>query len=472
MKKNSTNFYKERILFLINFEPDKSLQEQTGPGILTPNTIPSNVNRDTSNEYPNYCKYPNKAVSPGIKIKGASGKDALIPNYCYYKSPIKNSEKGGITGIFIPKNAEIKFFKEGDILKTLKDISIKYKENERELGINLRTILPIDGVFKFYDDDGEEYIARIYQPETNGDWVFKGYFKSDGITEYIPPKWEDPRTPYMRFIDEWGTLISFSTFVVSAILTPFTGGGSMALWLEFAIEMGVGTAIAIRDYQKGDNIGAAFSLMQGMLPLLKNSKILTGISKSELKELEEEIVRAGINGNSSQNELISFYDNLATTKPHLQKTLTKIFDQDPYTKLKLSKNLGEALGKQVTDNIMNEMKIMFKENPNMFKDLKFRERLWFRELSLNGIFILLELVAQIVLGRVLNDEEKAKLYQIFTNIPDSHKKDFYLSFISNMENLDTILESEETEKFLFKGKVSTEGIVEYQEYLKSMEKLK
>jgi hypothetical protein len=90
----------------------------------------------------------------------------------------------------------------------------------------------------------------------------------------------------------------------------------------------------------------------------------------------------------------------------------------------------------------------------------------------NGIFILLELVAQIVLGRVLNDEEKAKLYQIFTNIPDSHKKDFYLSFISNMENLDTILESEETEKFLFKGKVSTEGIVEYQEYLKSMEKSK
>jgi hypothetical protein len=41
-----------------------------------------------------------------------------------------------------------------------------------------------------------------------------------------------------------------------------------------------------------------------------------------------------------------------------------------------------------------------------------------------------------------------------------------------MENLDTILESEETEKFLFKGKVSTEGIVEYQEYLKSMEKSK
>lgn len=461
------NNFKNRFIFLTNFDPSLSLNEQTGPGITSLTPINEPYVKDTKNEYPNYCKYPSMAVWPVRNSVGASGEDALIPNYCYYKAGIANSEKGGVGGVFIPKNSKISFVTSEVLEKTADRLSKQYGENKRDLLIRLQEILPIGTVLSFYNDDGQRYTSRVWAP--NDEWVFKWYHKEgDKNTPYVQPEWVDPRTGYGKFIDKWGTLVSFATFIVSAILSPFTEGTSLYIWYELAIELGIGGAIAIRDIQKGDNIGAFFSLVQAFLPLLKNKKILTGISSSELRELQEEIIRAGINENSTQQELIRFYNNLSTTKPELQKTLTKIFDQDPYTLTKLSKSLAGELGEEVKNQIMREMKIMFKENPNLFKDLNLLDKLWARELGLNGIVMIIELASEIALGKKLNNQEKEKLNKIFYKIPKTHHEEFYKSFMVNVENIDEILESEETEKFLFKGEVSTERIVEYQEYLKKI----
>jgi hypothetical protein len=425
--------------------------------------------KDTKNEYPNYCKYPSMAVWPARNSVGASGEDALIPNYCYYKSGIVNSENGGVGGIFIPKNSEIIFVTESVLEKTAEKLSKQYGESKRDLFIRLKEILPIGSVLSFYNDKSQKYTARVWAP--NDEWVFKWYHKEGNKDEpYSQPNWNDPRTGYGKFIDKWGTLVSFATFILSAILSPFTEGTSLYLWLEFAVEMGVGSAIAIRDIQKGDNIGAFFSLVQSFLPLLKNKKILTGVSSSELRELQEEIINAGINENSTQQQLINFYSNLSVTKPKLQKTLTKIFDQDPYTLTKLSKNLASEVGEGVKNQIMSEMKIMFKRNPNLFKDLNFLDKLWVRELGLNGIVMIIEFASEIALGKKLNNQEKEKLNKIFYKIPETHHEEFYKSFMGNVENIEEILDSKESEDFMTTEDVDMEGLRKYRNSIENYNK--
>lgn len=464
------DFYKKRIKYLIKFDSSKTINEQTGPGFTTQTEpgVPSisQTVEDSKNKYPNYCRYKQYAIFPTKNKQGASGEDTLIDGYCFYKSGIRNSREGGIGGIFIPKNAEIKFITSRTIDNASKVFSEIYGESERDLKIQLEKILPIGSVNKFYDDDGEEYRARVYQPEGYDDWVFKGFYKSDGVTPYVPPEWVDPRGKYGKFIDEWGQLMQWSIIIASAIASPFTGGGSLAIILEFAVEMGIGLAVGVRDFQKGDNIGAVFSLIQGILPLLKNYKVLTGISRKELKELEEEIIKSGLNESSSQRDLISFYNNLQNSKPEVLKTLTKIFDQDPYTKLKLSKGLTETLGEEAKKQIMKEMRIMFEQTPSMFKKLKLSEKLWARELGLNGIFLILEIALEVVLGRKFNNSEKEKLSKIFAKIPESHRLEFAESFASGIENFDETINSVETNNFLFKGKVDTEALDEYIKYVK------
>jgi hypothetical protein len=329
----------------------------------------------------------------------------------------------------------------------------------------LSKILPIGSVVSFYNDKNEKYVARLWKKGGIDEWVFKWYHKQGERNQpYIQPNWEDPRSGYAKFIDKWGQLMAWTTFIVSAILSPFTGGGSYVLWIELAAELGVGIAVAIRDLQKGDNIGAFFSVLQGILPLLKTTKILTGISELELKELQEEIVRAGINSRSSQQDVIVFYNSLS---PKNQKTLTKIFDQDPYTKVKLSKNISKEIGDDITKQVMNELKIMFEQNPNLLKDLKLLEKLWARELGLNGIVMLIEFASEITLGRKLNNQEKEKLSQIFYKIPESHREEFFKSFMSNSEKLDEIINSEETEKFRTTSEVDMSQLEKYLNYVET-----
>jgi len=460
------NNFKDRFIFLSNFNPSLALNEQTGPGITSFTPMNQNLPRDTKNDYPNYCKYPSMAVWPLRNSVKASGEDALIPNYCYYRSGISNSKEGGVGGVFIPKNSEINFATEESLEKTADELSKKYGESKRDLLIRLKEILPIGSVVSFYSDDGQKYNARIWAP--NDEWVFKWYHKTGTKDKpYVEPEWIDPRSGFGKIVDKWGTFISFATFIVSALLSPFTEGTSLYIWYELAIELGVGGAIAIRDIQKGDNIGAFFSLAQAFLPLLKNKKILTGISSSELRELQEEIIRAGINENSTQQELISFYNNLSSSKPELQKTLTKIFDQDPYTLTKLSKSLASELGDEVKNQIMNEMKIMFKQNPNLFKDLRLLDKLWARELGLNGVLMIIEFASEIALGKKLNNQEKEKLNKVFYKIPEEHYEEFYKSFMRNVENIDEILDSEETENFITTEDVDMDELHKYRDSIES-----
>jgi hypothetical protein len=462
------NNIKDRINFLMNFDPKKNLSEQTGPGIMPTKYgyVPDNIEpKEDPNKYPKYCKYPSMAVLPSKNSAGASGEDALIPNYCCYKSPRINSVDGGEQIVYIPKDSEISFVTPRAIERTAESFALEYGESKRDLIVHLSKILPIGSVVSFYNDKNEKYVARLWKKGGIDEWVFKWYHKQGEKNQpYVQPTWEDPRSGYAKFIDKWGQLMAWTTFIVSAILSPFTGGGSYVLWIELAAELGVGIAVAIRDLQKGDNIGAFFSVLQGILPLLKTTKILTGISELELKELQEEIVRAGINSRSSQQEVIVFYNSLS---PKNQKTLTKIFDQDPYTKVKLSKNISKEIGDDITKQVMNELKIMFEQNPNLLKDLKLLEKLWARELGLNGIVMLIEFASEITLGKKLNNQEKEKLSQIFYKIPESHREEFFKSFMSNAEKLDEIINSEETEKFRTTSEVDMSQLEKYLNYVET-----
>ncbi len=123
---------------------------------------PAYVNRETSKDredrerekaekikrtYPNYCKYPKMAVK---------GFENLIPNYCYYQSPSEYSRERKIVGLWLPYDAEVRFWD----IPTLNSFVEQTWNNwhnsgkikgmtKNELIKNFSEILPVDTVRGF-----------------------------------------------------------------------------------------------------------------------------------------------------------------------------------------------------------------------------------------------------------------------------------------------------------------------------------
>lgn len=447
---NSNQKFKDRALLIMKYDPSKTLKEnhyiseQEGRG----SSIALDPEGDKKPEekklvYPEYCSNPKKAVK---------GYENLIANYCYYQSPSEYSTKTKVVGLWLPYDAEIKFwdiptlnsfveqtwnnwYNSGKIKGMTKDSLIK----------NFSEILPLDTV-RGFDFSGQTYRTVIVfdkkEFQEDKKWMFKGYFRKGDELEYEEPVWVDTRTDYQKFIDNWGTTLQWSAVILTIILGAFTEGAGWALTAEILTEMGLGIAIGQRELEKGENVSAVFSFITGALPMLKLTNMFKGVNPALFDELAQDLASSVIR---NEDEMLSFYNSLS---PEKQKLFEKIFLQDEVSEdlmKEVVRNLRTVDNLNIppyisTNQIFELVESTISNNKDVFKNLKFWDKLWARELTANIVVGVLDIVVDATLGRLLNNKEKQAIEWAYAKIPDSHKKEFIYNLALNPESIAGITE--------------------------------
>ena len=383
------------------------------------------------NNWKQGCKYPDKALLPPKNEAGVEGKDALIDGFCFYPSPGKN----GINGIYIPKDSKIDWWTVDLISFAVDQHLEKHPDEDRKLLIqNFSDIFPLGTVFSFYVGENR-YITRISLNSTTGLWEFKYFYRIGDNKIYEPPIWVDNRTSYQKFVDEYGFAVQMTAALATAIAGALTGGAAWVLYAEIALEGGLGLAVGLRDMEKGENVSAALSFITGILPMLKLSKVFTGIPEKEFIELSNELKNAGLTATSDVSKYVEFYNGLS---PNKQKIMSKLLKQDDYFKSQLLKSLDDELPKIVNKGL----KKMVEENPKLLQSIPFFERLWVRELGSNSIFITILTLINVVYGDVLNDEDKKRLTSVYSVVPESLKKEMAFNLLANGDKIKEIINTE------------------------------
>jgi hypothetical protein len=412
-----------------------------------------------SKEYPNWCKYPDKALPYPKNPDGAEGDDAILKTtdgtrFCLYQSPSRTQE-GKIESVPIPEDSEIYFWDIQGISDTVDKFIEKYPEEDKKLLIgNLSTILPIGSVRQFVIGD-EDYICYLRKTKGTNLWKFEYYRNSETKKLYTPPEWVDERSDYQRFVDDYGFAIQITAAVATAIAGALTGGAAWVLYAEIVIEAGLGAAVGFRELEKGENVSAALSFITGTLPMLKLSKVFRGIPNGVFTELSEKLSNAGLTNSSNVNDYVKFYNELSEPE---KMVMSKLLSQDEVTKNILLKELKTTLSEDLPKIIIKGFKNMIKTNPELLKSISFFNKLWVRELSTNTFFILLGILVDSVLGDVLNSEDLEKLKGVYINVPKELQKEMAFNLLSNVEVLKNLPQTksfksiEEFSKLKKKGK--------------------
>ena len=178
-----------------------------------------------------------------------------------------------------------------------------------------------------------------------------------------------------------------------------------------------------------------YSSVVFILPMLKLSKVFTGIPEKEFIELSKELKNAGLTATSDVSKYVEFYNGLT---PNKQKIMSKLLKQDDYFKSQLLKSLDDELPKIVNKGLEK----MVKENPKLLQSIPFFERLWVRELGSNSIFITILTLINVVYGDVLNDKDVERLKGVYSVVPESLKKEMAFNLLANGDKIKEIINSE------------------------------
>ena len=401
---------------------------------------------EESKKYPNWCRYPDKALGIPKNPEGAEGEDAILVDpksgkrFCYYPSP-SNQKMGDTSSIPIPEDSEIYFWDIKGISDTVNKFSKEYPKDDKKLLIsNLSKVLPIGTVRAFFV--GEElYLGYLSRTEGDVLWRFGYYRNFKTKAPYTPPEWVDKRSDYQRFVDEWGLMVQLvaagATIIAGFFTFGSTWGISNLLLIEIALELGIGSAVAYREFEKGNNVSGTFSIVTGMLPMLKLTKWFRGIDAKEFKILSEQIANSGLNKSSTVKDYVAFYNGLT---PDGQKIMDKLLTNDKITREALWADIKMSMDAELPKIVDNMIPKLVAKNPKLLKDIKFFERLWVRELSTNvGAFVgfgLLEMFA----GDKLNNTQKQSIKQVYQYIPDSLKKELTYNLLNNQDKIGEITE--------------------------------
>ena len=415
-------------------QPDSRFDTQDTKDIIKKGEeqLKQRQSQEESNKYPNWCKYPDKALPYPKNPEGAEGDDAILKTtggtrFCLYQSPSRTQE-GKIESIPIPEDSEIVFWSIPEISRFVDLLTKKYPKTDKELTIsNLSSILPVDTVQGFYvgDDYYSSYITR--KSDTNI-WKFGYYRNSKTKNPYTPPEWVDERSDYQRFVDDYGFAIQIAAALGTAIAGMLTGGAAWVLYAEIVLEAGLGAAVGFRELEKGENVSASLSFITGMLPMLKLSKLFRGIPNVVFTELSEKLAKAGLTKTSNVDDYVKFYNSLSESE---QMVMSKLLSQDEVTRNVLLKELNVTLSDDLPKIIIKQLENMVKSNPELLKSISFFNKLWVRELSTNAFFILLGILVNSVWGDVLNSEDLEKLKGVYINIPKELQKEMAFNLLSN-----------------------------------------
>lgn len=424
------------------FGDSKDWSDTTGDAYFKEKNIEQNVERRLST-YPNYCSYPEFALTKGFKN--------MLQGYCYYPSPKQYSMEGGKEGIWIPKDAKITFWTDESLRSWIDQIWSSWYENGKISGWsktklikNVQEIFPVGSIQNFSFSGGTYLTRAIFNYKQYGEdkkWMFKGYFRSGDNLEYEKPEYKDIRTPRQKFIDNWGLVLQIGGVIGTIILGGLTGGATWALSLEILAELTIGGFVAHREIEKGENVSAFFSAITALLPTLKLTKWFRGIDESLFNELAQDISRQTI---TNEDDALRFYNSI--TNPEKKKLFQKIFLQDEISeeilegmvrKLRTVENLNIPPYVSTSD-MLKISKKMIEDNVDIIGSLKFWDKLWARELTSNVIAGVLDIVSQVTLGEKLDDQKKRAIEWVYTKVPDSHKKEFIYNLANNIEYVDKI----------------------------------
>ena len=388
---------------------------------------------EKAKQYPNWCRYPDKALGIPKNPEGAEGEDAILidkktgKRFCYYPSP-SNQKMGEISSIPIPEDSPIAFWDVEGISDTVNKFSKDYPKDDKKLLIsNLSKVLPIGTVRQFVVGE-ENYLGYLSRTEGDVLWRFGYYRNFKTKAPYTPPEWVDERSDYQRFVDDYGFAIQITAALATAAAGFFTGGAAWVLYAEIVIEIGVGAAVGFREIEKGENVSAALSFITGVLPMLKLSKMFRGIPNEVFAELSEKLSKAGLTKSSNVEDYVKFYNGLSESE---QIIMNKLLRQDDVTKNLLLKELKTSLSDDLPKIMIKEFENMIKTNPELLKSISFFNRLWVRELSTNALFVLLGITVNAAWGDVLNSEDLEKLKGIYQNIPEELQKEMAFNLFSN-----------------------------------------
>ena len=446
-KLNEAELLVNRVKLLMGYDMSKTLNENTQNIFEQPESRglpPEQIQyqyrqkqeekrKEELKKYPNWCKYPDKALGIPKNPEGAEGEDAILidkktgKRFCYYPSP-SNQKMGDISSIPIPEDSEI-IWQDVPYISDFADyLSNKYPKEDKELIItNLSKILPIGTVKGFWV--GETYYTLYITRESGSQfWKFSYYRDSKTKKEYETPKWVDKRSDYQRFVDDYGFAIQIAAALGTAIAGMLTGGAAWVLYAEIALEAGLGAAVGFRELEKGENVSAALSFITGALPMLKLSKMFRGIPEGVFTELSKKLSKAGLTKSSNVDDYVKFYNSLSESE---QMVMSKLLSQDEVTRNLLLKELKTTVSEGLPKIIIKELENMVKSKPELLKSISFFNKLWARELSTNAFFIFLGILVNAAWGDVLNSEDLEKLKGVYINIPEELQKEIAFNLLSN-----------------------------------------
>ncbi len=446
----------QEVLVKMFYDPKKTLSEQTPSFIQSPTGLgregevyvpvekegPSDELIKWREEYPSQCRYPDKVVKHP-KSGNLSEEESLIQGFCYY--PVASrANKGGITGVWIPSDSEIKFW---DVSSLGKLTNQKIKE--KESGDSFWSAIPVGTIQKtitgliqvgtiehFFIGDRKVnlYLSKPTGSFSPNDVSIAGLYYKDTKKPYTEPKADDTRTTMDFLIDEYGTAAQIATAVVFAAASVASGGlGGLALLaIEIGVEGTLGALVAQREWEKGNEVGAGFELLFGLTPMVKGMKLFRGLSQSQVDNIVEKMGSAGLTAQSTTDELVTFYRGLSETEQQIFSRMIKD-TSDELTESSVKKLIGKQLAEEVYDYA--------KKNPEIFKDLKWFQKVWVREGAVNGGLLLLNLAYDVILGTPMTEQEKMEVKGVLTVIPEELQQHFQQQMLKSPENLQKFREN-------------------------------
>jgi hypothetical protein len=407
--------------------------------------------------YPNYCKYKKYTVYPK-GIAGVSGDDLFIKGHCMYKQPAEGSIDFETSGIWLPHTGDTRInFWDQPKREEMYKLAEKYvkhvggKIDSKTIREQINNIFR-DGLVHAFAIDGNVWKPSLtYAPD-----YFRlssaGYFiNQDKNSKYKNPAWEDERSDYERFIDEYGIALQLCaaaiTLLLQPLLAPMTGGASLILWIEIAAELGIGLPVALREYQRGDYVDSSFSFLTSVLPFLKLTKGFANIKMETWRSLSRTLKNAPPpNATPSQ-----FAEWLSKMDIEDRKLLNELLHNNAYQLEKLLSELEQSIPNYLSVGLKNDIKLAFKNNPELSNKFKSWNTLPGRELVSNILVLGPGLIIQAVWGDEINAQDAGKLDKIWKKIPEQYKPEFYEIVMSSPESAKKLANDEAFNKVVDTG---------------------
>jgi hypothetical protein len=433
MKYQTSKTFSENLL-IIN---EQTLQDYEGNAErIDPEKEKRELEYQQSISYPNYCPYKEYAVVPPKNELGAEGGEAIPEGWCYYKTPIG--------GVYIPVSdpefgslTEMGFSSIVTISKQVDKVISQGVEPEdsRDMIINrFSKIFPPGSIISFTLDNLFKYTLRLGKKGDKGMW-FASAFRDQNGDVLKQPMIVDNRNELQKFQDEWLVWIQLAAAIGTAILSVYIPIG-WGVTIELMTELGLGALAAQREFQKGNNVAAASSILIGLLPALKLTKWYRGIDPATFTSLSKKMAGANLNASSTVEDYVKFYNKL---NPNQQKLMTQMLEQDRISRDQMLKEIALKLGKpQKAEFMIDGLVNMAKQNPEVLKDLKVFEKLWARELRAGFGIVVLYKIVKSVWGKELNNEQKEAIEWVYTKLPETLKKEYLFNLLSNSESLPEI----------------------------------